>query len=420
VVGGPTSWRELRAPLALGIGLSLFSYAIICFVPALAHQLYGDARLYENWGTLVANHQVPYRDFDLEYPPGAVPAFVAPVYAHKLSGYLSTYFFWFRIEIAACTVLAVLAAAVALRQLGASRRRSLLTLGAIGIGPLLLGPIEYFHYDAWPALFLVGAVAALLANRPLLSSGLAAFGMVAKVFPILVLPFALAELWRRARWRGVAAGLGIAGAVVALTVGPFAVIAPDGVAWALRREHGRPLQVESVAATVFTTYHQLAGGAVRTVQDYGSRNLVDHRTVASALFLLTLVALAAIYALWWRSRRGREELVLATTAAVVAYVVFSKVFSPQYLAWLIPLVPLVGGRLGARATGLFLAIAGMTQIWEPYLYDRYYRFDNAWLTWLVIGRNVLVVALLALLVAPLVRQSFARRREDVLAPLQPE
>jgi H+/Cl- antiporter ClcA len=90
--------------------------------------------------------------------------------------------------------------------------------------------------------------------------------------------------------------------------------------------------------------------------------------------------------------------VIACAAAVAAYIVFSKVFSPQYLIWLTPLVPLVRGRRGAQASALLLAILGVTQIFEPYHYDDYWQLSTPWVIWAVVVRNLLVVGLLALLV----------------------
>ena len=37
-----------------------------------------DTPVYESYGWAVARGEVPYRDFSLEYPPGALPMFVAP------------------------------------------------------------------------------------------------------------------------------------------------------------------------------------------------------------------------------------------------------------------------------------------------------------------------------------------------------
>src|SRR5262245_24545689 len=39
-----------------------------------------DTPTYRHYGALVREGQVPYRDFDVEYPPGALPTFVAPTF----------------------------------------------------------------------------------------------------------------------------------------------------------------------------------------------------------------------------------------------------------------------------------------------------------------------------------------------------
>ena len=50
--------------------------------------------------------------------------------------------------------------------------------------------------------------------------------------------------------------------------------------------------------------------------------------------------------------RDPERLIRYSAAAVVAFVAFDKVLSPQFIIWLIPLVPLVGGRRGLVASAL--------------------------------------------------------------------
>ena len=79
---------------------------------------------------------------------------------------------------------------------------------------------------------------------------------------------------------------------------------------------------------------------------------------------------------------------------------FGKVLSPQFLIWLVPLVALVRGRRGLAAGSVLVACMVLTQIWFPY---RYWRlaldFDPA-ASWLVLVRDLGLVALLAILVWP--------------------
>lgn len=393
---------ELRGPLLAGALVTIAAWTFIVATPVFRHWLYGDARYYENWGSWMTEHQVPYRDFHVEYPPGALPTFVVPVYLRKLAGYHGTYFFWLWFEVLIFALLVLPGMAWALARLGASRRRLYAALCAAAVTPALLGPVAIFHFDYLPAALAVAAVAALVARRGVLACALAAAGAAVKVFPIVLIPFALFELWRHGRWRSVGKGVAAAVAVLAAALGPFLVVAPHGLAWALHRQLSRPLEIESVGSSFFTAAHELAGLHLHVVVSAASHGFAGAGpdAMASALGVATLVALAAVYVLYLRGPGTPERLVLGCVAAVAAYVVLSKVFSPQYLVWLAPLVPLVGGRRGLRASALLLVILGTTQVYEPYHQEQYWALDTPWVNWLVIARNVLVVALLALLVWP--------------------
>src|SRR5579872_1130529 len=285
---------ELRRPLAAGVLLFVASWLFLSYVPAFSAWLYGDVRFYENWGTLMAAHAVPYRDFNIEYPPGALITFLVPVYVRKLVGYQGTYYDWFRVEILVIGVLTIYAMAWALAFLGASRRRAYAALCFAGVAPAVLGPIALSRYDYWPALWAVAAVAALAARRPVLACGLAAVGTAAKVYPGVLIPLALIELWRRNRTRGVAEGVAAAAGVVLAICAAFLAVAPHGVAWALHRQFNRPLQVESLGAAVLEAAHSLAHFRLHVVKSFGSDNLVGSApdlavtlsTVATVLLLL--------------------------------------------------------------------------------------------------------------------------------------
>jgi hypothetical protein len=414
---------ELRGPLLAGAGAFVASWLFVSFLPSFSVWLIGDVKFYDGWAAQLANHAVPYRDFRIEYPPGALPVFLAPVYLRKIFGYYSDYYFWFRIELLVIGLLVLVAMAYALAQLGASRRRAYAALCLAGFGPALLGPIALARFDYWPALLAVAAVAALVARRPVLACGFAAGGAAVKVYPAVLIPLALIELWRRRGARGVAEGAALAVAVAGAIALPFLIAAPHGIAWALRRQLDRPLQVESLPAAFFTVAHLIAGVNLHVVKSAGSDNLVGSGPhLASTLSgVVTAAAVLAVYVVYARSGRTREDIAVASVAAVTAYVAFSKVFSPQYLVWLIPLVPLVGGRRGIRAGVLLIVIAGMTQIWEPWRYGDYYRTFAPWLIWLVAVRDLLVVALLAVLLWPVRspdRTSFSGRNADELDPVR--
>ena len=73
-----------RRDLLTAAGATLAAVAAFIGVWAVLHHgFYGrdtitDIPVYERYGWAMADGQVPFRDFRLEYPPGALPVFVLP------------------------------------------------------------------------------------------------------------------------------------------------------------------------------------------------------------------------------------------------------------------------------------------------------------------------------------------------------
>jgi len=141
---------------------------------------------------------------------------------------------------------------------------------------------------------------------------------------------------------------------------------------------------------------------------------VSGATAAAVGALSTLavaVALAGVYAVYAAGRDTAQRLVTAAAAAVAAYVAFNRVLSPQYLVWLVPLVPLVAGGPGIAATGLLFAASALTMTWFP---GRFWHLVAVSpVSWFVLLRNILLVLLFAAVVTPLLR---TRERPLALLP----
>jgi glycosyl transferase family 87 len=358
-----------------------------------------DTPVYQSYGEDVVHGGVPYRDFDVEYPPGALPVFVVPaVGSPSAHGYRTR----FDLLMFVCGIGAVAAAAAALGALGAGTVRLVSALGLAAVTPLLLGPVVLTRYDLWPAALVAAALAALCAGRDRLSLALLGLAASAKVYPVVLAPLFVAHVWRRRGVRDalVAAGIGIA--VAAAVFAPFVALAPREVWDTVVRQTTRPLQIESLGSAVLIAAHHLFGLGLRVETTHGSQNLGGSLpdAVGAAESALVLAGLAALWLWFARRPRDRETLVRASAAAVCLFVAFGKVLSPQYMIWLIPLVPLVRGRRGVVAGGLFAAALLLTQLWFPYRYwDLVFGFGG-FESALVLARDVVLVALLGVLVWP--------------------
>jgi hypothetical protein len=394
-------WPDLRTGAATVLAAAVFlgSWA------ALHHGFYErdlivDTPVYQKYGDWMADGKVPYRDFGVEYPPGALPAFFLPSLGHN--GDDEGFRVVFETLMAFCGAAAVALTALSLRALGARGWRLEGGLAFVALFPLALGSVVLSRYDLWPAALTAAALAAFLAGRDRLGCAGLGLATAVKVFPAVLLPLALARIWVRRGWREALRCGGVFAASVAVVVGPFFALAPGGVADSVGRQLSRPLQIESLGASFLLAAHQAFGLDITMRSGHGSQNLDG--ALPDVLAAVQSVALAGVLlALWVAFARGpvdRDRLVRYAAAAVAAFVTLGKVLSPQFLIWLVPLVPLVRGRRGLAASVLLGTALVVTQTWFPFRYwDLALRFD-ATASWLVLGRDLVLIALLAVLLAP--------------------
>jgi hypothetical protein len=386
--------RFTEAAAAVAAALFLLSWGL------LHTAWYDDAEIvdtpvYEGYGTAVEDGAFPYRDVAIEYPPGAVAAFVLPALASDDSeGYRDA----FEALMALCGLLAVVLTAVALRGLRASRARTLAALGLVGVFPLLLGPVVLTRFDLYPAALLAAAVAALVHGRDRLGSGLLGAAVAVKLYPAVVVPVALAWIWRRrGRGEAVACAAILVGVVLAVFL-PFLVAAPRELAESVGHQLSRPLQIESLGAALYLAAHHLFGLDVEMRSGHGSQNLHGAGTAVLAV-LASAVQIGALVWIWLQRPETRDDLVRWSAAALVAFVALGKVLSPQFAIWLVPAVALVGGLRGARAGALLAAALVLTQLWFPSRYWDLARELDGGVAGLVLLRDLVLVGLLVVLVS---------------------
>jgi hypothetical protein len=343
---------------------------------------------------------VPYRDFRVEYPPAALPVFLLPAIGdgHDEQTYRRT----FERLMVLCGLLAVAGVAIALTALHARPERLFAALASAAVAPLALGSVILTRFDLWPAALTVIGLAAVLAACERLGLGVLGLGAAAKIFPGVLAPLAVAYVWRR---RGRREGLVCAGiflAVVAACFLPFLILSPGGVWDSLHRQAERPLQIESLGSSFLLVAHQLWGYGIQLNLSHGSQNQGGSLPDALAA-VQSVVQIAVVAALWIAFARGRtsaERLIRYSAAAVTAFVAFGKVLSPQFLIWLLPLVPLVRGRRGLSAMAVLTVALVLTQLWFPYHYWDLVLRLNERASWLVLARDLVLVALVAVLAWP--------------------
>ena len=353
----------------------ILSYHTIVGVP--------DQDVTEYWqkSMLVLGGHVPYRDFVLEYPilsliPMLLPHLLTLGHATSFPAYAAAFL---TENILLAAALGATLAAIAIRLKSQLHNRTAIpttvapatevtaqraqsrpasTPGAGTQLPLKLGDIDAgavistvaknyaimlactavvapWRFDLFVALLTALAILALARQRDGASGALLAAGVLAKLYPAVLLPAFVRVSNRRATFWVIFA---IPAAAIALAAAGIA--GPKQSISFLSYHALRGIQIESVAAGVVYLLHAMHVTSLGLVYNFGAYHLAF--PAASMVIKLLTVALAVLFSIAVvviaRSRQVDAVDFLPRSGALLllAFIVASKVFSVQYTIWLIP------------------------------------------------------------------------------------
>ncbi|GAB4086616.1 hypothetical protein GCM10028784_32460 [Myceligenerans cantabricum] len=412
--------RVLLSPWAVAVAFAAAHAWLILEAWQWEPQIFGDVTLYEWWARNGTGEGYwPVFDFAWVYPVGALLAITPPAwFSETTAGYE---WVWL------CLVTAL--DAVATVFLARARPRGRLAAWfwlafLVALGPIFLGRLD----GVIAPIMLVALVIA--AKHPATAMTLATVGAWIKIAPGAV---AVAIAATSSSLYGFARNVVLPGAIVtAVVVGSALALGSGGrVLDVFGEQSDRNLQVEAVGATPFLLigmdnpkYDPAWNDEIFTYEVLGTApaELAEALDVALPLAVL-LIALLAAFVVRRRPERAQDVLLLTAAAALLALIVFNKVGSPQFIAWLGPPVAAaiaLYGRDGAEARRTWLppavgllVVAYLTKEIFPVRYDEFLGgFPGMTLTGAV--RNALLVALLLGALARLIQIAVTerRRKED--------
>jgi Glycosyltransferase family 87 len=367
---------------------------------------YVDVDLYGTYAEGLLDGRLPYRDIFVEYPPGAFVVLVPPALVTD-DHYRSA----FKMLMALVALGGLWCVARLLVALGAGRPRLALGLGFVALSPLVLGSVWLNSYDAWPAALTAAALLAVVTGLPVVGFACLGLAFAAKVYAVVLVVPAAIYVAGRSGWRRLAWCVGAFVGATAVVAAPLIAVSPDGVWSSVRSQLERGLHVESLGASILLAADRL--GLYEATVTSGS-TAAKSRDVAgpapdALAFAGSALVVVAVVAAWLAFGRGRSDpqrLAVAFAACVAAVLAFGKVLSPQYAEWLLFLVPLAAGAPGIAAAVLAGTAFLLAELWFHH-YDRVFAVEGT--VWLVLLRNLALVACYGVLLSVLLRRGTVSR-----------
>ena len=291
---------------------------------------------------------------------------------------------------------------------------------------LLMGPVSISRLDSISVAVAIVGLVAWLRAKPSQAAVWFAIATWIKVWPVTLLAATIAEV---KRWKPVAAwgfGTGLFFLVLGTVLGSF----HNAISF-VTEQTSRGIQIESPWALP-----ALWGAILTHKRKYGifyDPNLKTFQVHGGAESLVASLLNPAMYGAlgltmlcgWWILRNVKDEDVFkrnevfawTVLAAILEMIVFNKVGSPQYYAWLI--VPAILGRIERIPNWNFvsnwiLGVLGLTGLIFPIIYNHILD-GQPWATSILTIRNigaVLLLALAAIRLVELLGEQLREKRAD--------
>lgn len=407
-LGPSRAWRWFQTPRAEVI-LVLLAVALSTWIlVAFWHTADFDVPEYQQYARAFWFGHPRFTHFPAEYPPLALlpfsltlfPGFSDPRLTFALS----------------MDCLFLVGYALVWRTYGRVAARCYAIYLLLGLQATLLD-----RFDLVPALAVLAALLAARYKRYVLAYALLAAAILLKLYPLVLLPSLMVAqvrdaddgpdgasgAWWRVSWsrlRPAVAGAGFCFALVGVGLVLPALRDPSTALAFVTYGLHRPPQVESLASTVqwigtffgIPATHGYAFGS-----DTYTGPLSDPLSLA-----LTLSLPVALLVTYGRQLAGRLSLERTWLVAVAFVLLASKVFSTQYMTWILPLAAVAG-----EDTLLWLAICVLTFADYPGLYP----FNHVYAGWEEVSFMVVVALRNALLLVVALR-AVADLTPRVLSP----
>ncbi len=376
--------------------LGFFGLVHIVILPLLFNTIYQmpytSTGIYYEYASMVLEGSVPYRDFALEYPPFSLVFFILPL---LFTSSMEAFSVAFQIQVFLFNLLGLyMIYRIANHQEKSPREMLAVYTAAV----LAIGPIIAQKYDVFPAILVLVSLYFFSTGKHKASWAMLALGTMAKLFPAIIAPVYIAYYLINRQYKRIWSGIGIFAGVSLMAFLPFLIAGPGSLLSLLDYHALRGVQLESVYSGLLLMANKLGLITIELEFSAGSWNVASPLADTLAVISTFVLAASLLLSYWLIYRRIAPgeycilEMAACCLLACSVMLITNKVLSPQYLIWLLPLLPLLSGRLRYGAWAIFIMAGMLTYYIFPLNYFGLMALEPGAVTILFL-RNVLLVVL---------------------------
>jgi hypothetical protein len=363
---------------------------------------YSATGLYFDYASKVLHGSLPYSDFSFEYPPFAMVFFILPRF---FASTWPVFAVIYQVEVVIVDAIGLFLVSLIARRLGKAPWK-LMTVYTLCI--LAIGPITGQQYDIFPAVLTLAAIYFFWLGRHKTSWVLLALGTLTKIYPAVIAPIFLLIYLKNRQYKELFAGLIIFSAICLVIVIPFLYYGSESIINLVNYHAQRGIQLESTYSAVLLVLHQFGWIKVGWLFNFGSINLdspLAGTLARMSTFISAFALIITYWFIWSRIKPGKSQstrLAAYSLLIIDVLLVTSKVLSPQYLIWLVPLFPWLSGQWRFHITAIFLIIGILTYTIFPVNYVALELFKTDAVA-LLVFRDLLLIVLAVVLAISLLR-----------------
>ena len=275
--------------------------------------------------------------------------------------------------------------------------------------------LSWSRFDIFPATAALAAVLYAGSRREVPGGVAAGIGATLKLWPALLAPI------QRTRRQAVIATTVAVGVVLVVAGVTFQLTGSTGFSQVLGYQSDRGLQIESLAALPLVWLHHFGVDGYSPRFTFGAYEISGPSVpaMADAASIAFIVGLVLIGLMHWRLMKvdaGRRGVALTAVTLLLVSLVTNKVFSPQYVLWLLAVVvaaSVLDAELWRPYVKPMLALAVLTHLVFPMFYGDV--LFGAWLgLFIMTARDVLLLWLLFSVGRRLVREVRTAKDREAL------